>query len=247
MCGLRSVEFASYDLLESTLEIFVEVGIYDGVEERVGVSQPVYDCPQPVGHVAAFRAERQHECDDKKGQPAENESSHDDTQCFHRLAFPRHRDFSLRPRVLVVHVFIALRGGLWGVGQRQVRFGGADNFYYFKWLALLSVFHRAVYARRAGLRLVAALPAFPPGLPVGFLVEDSRRHSQALLGTYWFIGFLHRLSNPKPSSLEYSPIQDQHKDERDVKSPKCGVDGVARVLADDARVGVRPVFGTSPA
>lgn len=30
-----SVEFAFYNLLESVLEVFVEVGIYDGVEERV--------------------------------------------------------------------------------------------------------------------------------------------------------------------------------------------------------------------
>ena len=51
-----AAELALDDLLKRVLEVFVEVGVNDRVEQRIGVAQPVDYGAQKRGHVAAALA-----------------------------------------------------------------------------------------------------------------------------------------------------------------------------------------------
>ena len=169
----RSAEMTLDDFLEGALEVFVEVRVNDGVEQRVGVTEPVNDILQPAGHVARLLAEWHDEGDDEERQPAEDEGAHDDAQSLHRLALPCHRDLPLRLGGLLVPALEQRHRGR-GVGQRQVAFGVAVNFDDLQRLAVLRVFHRAVDARqRPGLH--APFPGLALRVPGSLFVEQGGR------------------------------------------------------------------------
>jgi len=143
----RSAEMTLDDLLEGALEVFVEVRVDDGVEQRVGVAQPVDHVLQPAGHVARARAKRHHQGDDEEGQPAEDEGAHDDAQSLHRFALARHGDLLLGLRRLLVAALEQRHAARRRVGQRQVALEvAAVHFDDLQRLAVLRVLHRAVDA-----------------------------------------------------------------------------------------------------
>lgn len=91
------------DFFEGALEVLVEVCVDDGVEQGVGVAEPVDHVLKPHGHLAR-RAEGHHQGFDEKRQPAQDERAHDDAQRLDSFALPRQRQFPLRLRVFLVSV-----------------------------------------------------------------------------------------------------------------------------------------------
>lgn len=63
--------------LEGFSEVLVESGVDDRVEERVGVSQPQEERGHPGGD-GRGRVEGPHQRQHEEGQPAHDESAHDD-------------------------------------------------------------------------------------------------------------------------------------------------------------------------
>lgn len=65
----------TYEFVESLFEVFVRHRIDDGVDEGVEISEPREKVKD--GHVepASVLANRQHQADDEKGQPTDDEGS----------------------------------------------------------------------------------------------------------------------------------------------------------------------------
>lgn len=248
-----AAELALYDLLKCVLEVLVEVGVNDRVEQRVGVAQPVDYGAQQGGHVAAAFAEGQDQGHDEEGQPAEDEGAHDDAQRLHRLPLAGQGHLTLGLGVALI--FLLEGGGDAGdstglAGQRQVLFGVAHpvHFDHFQGGSFVALPHGSIGARSpCCLVLHARPPVFATRLTI-YALSGLRgwRRPKAVVG-YLLLLLLDCLADAESRGSEDAPVENQHEQQRDVESAKGGVNSVAMVLADGARVGVRAVFRGTPA
>lgn len=90
-CGAFVAEDCVEDRFKSLTEISVEVGVNDGVEGRVKVADPEDENDDPFRcgtQLVATQRRRQVPCE--KGQPAQDEDAHYDSQGPGRLVFSLH-------------------------------------------------------------------------------------------------------------------------------------------------------------
>lgn len=147
------------------MEVLVEVGVNDRVEQRVGVAQPVDYGSQQGGHVAAALAEGQDQGHDEEGQPTEDEGAHDNAQRLHRFPLAGQGHFALGLSVALISLLEG--GGGAGnstalAGQRQVLFGVAHpvHFDHLQGGAVVALSHRPIGALSTPCLVLHALSPF---------------------------------------------------------------------------------------
>ena len=160
-----AAELALDDFLKGILEVLVEVGVNDRVEQRVGVAQPVDYGAQQGGHVAAVLAEGQDQGHEEERQPAEDEGAHNDAQSLHCLPLASQGHFALGLSVALIFLLEGGRGTCNSThlaGQRQVLFGVAHpvHFDHLQGCAVVTPSHRSIGALNTPCPIAQALPPF---------------------------------------------------------------------------------------
>lgn len=85
----ETTERARQSVLESVAEIPIEIRVNDRIQRRIEVSSPEHDNTHYIGVFTIVTKGRGH-VEQKKGQPAQDECTHNDTQRSRCFVLPFH-------------------------------------------------------------------------------------------------------------------------------------------------------------